>query len=63
MNEETKEASLQKQLAEERDRRVKACTTELEEVLLKHNCEFRPFAIITSDGRVRANLAIVAKEG
>lgn len=62
MSEETTEAILKRQLAEERDRRAKACTEELDAVLQKHNCEFRPFPIITADGKVRANLAIVAKE-
>lgn len=63
MNVDTTEATLKKQLAEERDRRANACKTELDEVLRRHNCEFRPFAFIAADGRILANLAIVAREG
>lgn len=57
MNEDEKKA------AEERDRRAQACKDEIDEVLRRYRCEFRPFAFIAADGRVLANLAIVVKEG
>lgn len=57
MNEEEKKA------AEEKDRRASSCKAEIDEVLRRYKCEFHPFAFITADGRILANLAIVAKEG
>lgn len=54
--------TLQATLAAERDARATACQAAMQKVLAEFNCEMHPIAQITRDGRIVANVAIVALE-
>jgi len=49
-------------LAEERQRRQRECQTELQVVLEKHNCQLFAVPTITRDGRVTAEVKVLARE-
>lgn len=57
------ETALRSMLADERDRRARACQAEIQDVLARHRCEMHPYpTLLPPDGRLAANIAIVAKE-
>ena len=49
-------------LAEERQRRQRECQTELQAVLEKYNCQLHAVPGITWDGRVTAEVKVLARE-
>jgi hypothetical protein len=48
-------------LKELREQTLRDCAAEVQAVLDKHGCSFKPVPYLDADGRVRANLELVVK--